>query len=120
MLSLVHGVIPGEAPVCAQRVDRWLAVSPFVADHLANAERIGRSDIGVVANGIDLERFSAPPVELIRRPVQVLWASTYIPLRRKALESLAAAVLEQPDAELTVVFDRLPDEAYRPAPGSGS
>jgi glycosyltransferase involved in cell wall biosynthesis len=107
-LSIVHGVTAGEAPVRASRIDRWIAVSPFVADHLVESEGLRRTDVGVVPNGIDLERFSAPEVMAAPAPVRVLWASTYIPLRRKALQALAAAVVERSDAELTVVTDRLP------------
>jgi glycosyltransferase involved in cell wall biosynthesis len=107
-LAVCHGVTPGEAPVRAARIDRWIAVSPFVADHLVDAEGLRRADVRVVPNGIDLERFTAPEVEAAPQRVRVLWASTYIPLRRKALEALAAAVVERPGAELTVVADLLP------------
>jgi hypothetical protein len=107
-LSLVHGVIAGEAPVRAPRIDRWVAVSPYVADHLADNEGLQWEDIRVVPNGIDLDRFIAPALDAAPGRVRVLWASTYIPLRRQALEALAAAVLERNDAELTVVADRLP------------
>jgi glycosyltransferase involved in cell wall biosynthesis len=107
-LSIVHGVIPGEAPVCATRIDRWIAVSPFVADHLAEKEHLESKDIGVVPNGIDLDRFTAPEVEAVPERVRVLWASTYLPLRKEALQALCSAVVERPDTELTVVADLLP------------
>lgn len=107
-LSIVHGVIAGEAPVCATRIDRWIAVSPFVADHLVEKEQLRWKDIRVVPNGIDLDRFKAPEVEAAPERVRVLWASTYLPLRKKALKALCAAVVERPDAELTVVADLLP------------
>jgi glycosyltransferase involved in cell wall biosynthesis len=107
-LSISHGVIAGEAPVCATRIDRWIAVSPFVADHLVEKEQLRRKHIRVVPNGIDLDRFAAPEVETAPERVRVLWASTYLPLRKKALEALCAAVVERPDAELTVVADLLP------------
>jgi glycosyltransferase involved in cell wall biosynthesis len=107
-LALVHGVIAGEAPVSAPRIDRWVAVSPYVADHLAETERLQWEDVRVVPNGIDLDRFVAPQLESGSERVRVLWASTYIPLRRKALAALAAAVIKQPGTELTVVTDLLP------------
>lgn len=108
VLSVVHGAIASEAPVRASRVDRWIAVSSFVADRLIEAEGLRRDDVVVVPNGIDLTRFSAPPVAVEPPRVRVLWASTYLPLRRKALQALASAVVARPNAELTVVADRLP------------
>ena len=107
-LSISHGVIAGEAPVSATRIDRWIAVSPFIAAHLVEKERLEWKDVRIVANGIDLDRFAAPEVEAAPERVRVLWASTYLPLRTKALKALCAAVVERPDAELTVVADLLP------------
>jgi glycosyltransferase involved in cell wall biosynthesis len=107
-LAVVHGVIPGEAPVRASRIDRFVAVSPFVADHLVETEGLLREDIAVIPNGIDLNRFAAPPTNGPSQPVRVLWASTYLPLRHDALVALAHGVLDSGSAELTVVDDRLP------------
>jgi glycosyltransferase involved in cell wall biosynthesis len=107
-LAVVHGVTAGEAPVRASRIDRWIAVSPFVADHLVEVEGLCRSDVGIVPNGIDLERFFAPEVAAAPEQVRVLWASTYLGIRRRAIEELAAAVIARPNAELTVVADLLP------------
>ena len=106
-LSIVHGATASEAPASATRIDRWIAVSPYVAQHL-EAEGLESDDIEVVPNGIDLEQLSAPELDAPTDRVRVLWASTYIPVRRRALQSLAAAVIERTDAELTVVADRLP------------
>jgi glycosyltransferase involved in cell wall biosynthesis len=107
-LAVVHGVIPGEAPVRARRIDRYVAVSPFVADHLVHAEGLLRDDVTVIPNGIDLERFDGRRTAGPGERVRVLWASTYMPLRHQALVALAEGVLERQDAELTVVDDRLP------------
>jgi glycosyltransferase involved in cell wall biosynthesis len=108
-LSLVLGVTAGEAPVSAGRIDRWIAISPYVAGHLVEEEGLRPEDVVVVPNGIDLARFStAAPAPVLGR-VRVLWASTYIPLRRRALESLCTAVIERPETELTIVADLLPD-----------
>ena len=109
-LAVVHGVIPGEAPARAQRIDRFVAVSPFVADHLVEAERLLRDDISVIPNGIDLTRFDAARTTEAARPVRVLWASTFMPLRRDALLELARGVVSHDDATLTVVNDRLPED----------
>jgi Glycosyltransferase Family 4 len=108
VLSVAHGVIAAEAPVRASRIDRFVAVSPFVADHLVETEGLLREDIAVIPNGIDLKRFDAPRTSGSPQPVRVLWASTYLPLRHDALVALAHGVLESRDAELTVVDDRLP------------
>lgn len=107
-LAVVHGVIPGEAPVRAHRIDRFVAVSPFVADYLVRDEGLRRDDVAVIPNGIDLARFRAPRTTAPPRPIRILWASTYLPLRRAALEALARGVLERPGVRLTVVDDRLP------------
>lgn len=107
-LAVVHGVIPGEAPVRARRIDRFVAVSPFVADHLVRVEGLLRDDVAVIPNGIDLERFDARRTAEPADPVRVLWASTYMPLRHQALVALAQGVLEGARTELTVVDDRLP------------
>jgi glycosyltransferase involved in cell wall biosynthesis len=107
-LAVVHGVIPSEAPVRSRRIDRYVAVSPFVADHLVETEGLLREDITVVPNGIDLERFDGPIATELPSPVRVLWASTYMPLRHDALLGVARGVLERRDAVLTVVDDRLP------------
>jgi hypothetical protein len=109
-LAIVHGVIPGEAPARAQRIDRFVAVSPFVADHLVQAEGLLRDDISVVPNGIDLTRFDAPRTTQAARPIRVLWASTFLPLRRDALLEMARGVLSDENATLTVVNDRLPED----------
>jgi glycosyltransferase involved in cell wall biosynthesis len=109
-LAVVHGVIPGEAPARAQRIDRFVAVSPFVADHLVEAEGLLRDDISVIPNGIDLRRFDAARTTKAARPVRVLWASTFMPLRRDAFLELARGVLSHEDATLTVVNDRLPED----------
>jgi hypothetical protein len=108
-LAVVHGVIPGEAPVRAGRIDRYIAVSPFVADHLVRVEGLLCDDVTVIPNGIDLERFDAPCTSGPADPVRVLWASTYMPLRRDALLALARGVLQPRGAALTVVDDRLPE-----------
>ena len=108
-LSLVLGVTSGEAPVSAGRIDRWVAISPYVARHLVEEEGLRLEDVVVVPNGIDLDRFPAHAPAVTAERVRVLWASTYIPLRRKALGSLCTAVLERPETELTIVADLLPD-----------
>ena len=108
-MAVVHGVIPGEAPARAQRIDRFVAVSPFVADHLVETEGLLRNDITVIPNGIDLTHFSAPRTTEAAQSVRVLWASTFLPRRRDALVALAHGVLARPEAELTVVADRLPE-----------
>jgi hypothetical protein len=113
-MAVVHGVIPGEAPVRARRVDRYVAVSAFVADHLVEKEGLLREDITVIPNGIDLERFDAPRSTGSPEPVRVLWASTYLPLRRQALLALAEGVVERRGTTLTVVDDRLPDGLLPP------
>jgi hypothetical protein len=113
-LAVVHGVIPGEAPVRARRIDRYVAVSPFVADHLMGIEGLLRDDVTVIPNGIDLERFDAPRSTGSPEPVRVLWASTYLPLRRQALLALAEGVVERRGTTLTVVDDRLPDGLLPP------
>jgi glycosyltransferase involved in cell wall biosynthesis len=108
-ISLVLGVTAGEAPVSASRIDRWVAISPYVAGHLVDEEGLRSEDVVVVPNGIDVARFPAPAKAAASERVRVLWASTDIPLRRKALEALCAAVIERPEAELTIVADLLPD-----------
>jgi hypothetical protein len=107
-LGVVHGVIPGEAPARAQRIDRYVAVSQFVADHLVETEGLLPEDVTVIPNGIDLDRFDAPRMTGPADPVRILWASTYMPLRHEALVALVRGVLERPSTELTVVDDRLP------------
>lgn len=107
-LGVVHGVIAGEAPARAGRIDRFVAVSQFVADHLVETEGLLTEDVAVIPNGIDLGRFDAPPMTGPADPVRVLWASTYMPLRHDALIGVVEGVLERPDATLTVVDDRLP------------
>lgn len=106
-LSLVLGVTPGEAPVSAGRIDRWVALSPYVAGHLVEEEGLRSEDVVVIPNGIDVAHFPAPAQAAASERVRVLWASTYIPLRRKALEALCAAVIERPETELTIVADLL-------------
>jgi Glycosyltransferase Family 4 len=108
-LAVVHGVIPSEAPVRARRIDQYIAVSPYVADHLVESEGLMRDDVAVIPNGIDLARFDAPRTAERGDPVRVLWASTYMPLRHRALIALAEGVLERGETELTVVDDRLPE-----------
>lgn len=108
-LAVVHGVIPGEAPSRAGRIDRFVAVSPFVRDHLVETEGLLPGDITVIPNGIDVTRFDAKRTAGVPGPVRVLWASTFLPLRREALLSLARGVISSRDATLTVVDDRLPE-----------
>jgi Glycosyltransferase Family 4 len=108
-LAVVHGVIAGEAPARARRIDRFVAVSPFVRDHLVETEGLLPSDITVIPNGIDVTRFDGERPAGAPSSVRVLWASTYMPLRREALLSLARGVIASRDATLTVVDDRLPE-----------
>ena len=114
-VAVLHGVTAGEAPVRANRIDRFVAVSPFVADHLVEAEGLLRDEVVVIPNGIDLARFDARRAAAPPNPVRVLWASTYIPLRREALAALARGVLTRPRARLTVVADRLPGDLLPPS-----
>jgi hypothetical protein len=109
-LAAIHGIISGEAPVAAHRIDRFVAVSPYIRDFLVETERLLPGDVVVVPNGIDVVHYDAPPLTGLTLPTRVLWASTYLPLRHEALVSLAAAVVTRDDVRLTVVQDRLPND----------
>lgn len=109
-VCVVHGVTADEAPVRPARIDRYVAVSPFVADELTRRHGIVREHVVVVPNGVDLRRFDAPPVAGPPDPVRLLWPSTYIPLRHTALAALVAAVERLEHTRLSVVADHLPPD----------
>jgi glycosyltransferase involved in cell wall biosynthesis len=109
-MAVVHGITSDEAPVRPARIDRFVAVSPLVADTLTARDGIWPTDVVVIPNGIDLEVFDAPPLPAAPDGVRVLWASTYIPLRRSALAALLAAVERLDRVTLTMVGDHLPGD----------
>ncbi len=113
-LAVIHGITHDEAPVRRARIDRFVAVSPLVADTLTTRDAIWPSDVVVIPNGIDLEAFDAPATTTVPDVVRVLWASTYVPLRRSALAALLATVERLDGVTLTVVSDHLPGDLVAP------
>lgn len=109
-VCVVHGVTADEMPARPARIDRYVAVSPFVADELTRRHGIVPEHVVVVPNGVDLRRFDAAPVARPPDPVRLLWPSTYIPLRHAALRALVTAVERLEHTRLTVVADHLPPD----------
>ena len=107
-LAVIHGVTPGEMPVRTDRIDRFVAVSAFVAAKLVARDRIAPDEIAVIRNGIDLHEFDAPRIDQEPSLVRALWASTTVRSRRPALTALAAAVERSEHVHLTIVEDNLP------------
>ena len=115
-LAIIHSPWPDEYPVRLPRIDRFIAVSPYIADLLQTRHRLRPEDIGVIANGIDTGYFDAPPLDHRNGPVRVLWGSVYHPDRHDALVSVIDRVLARDDLRLTVVDAHLP-EGLVPADG---
>ncbi len=109
-LAVILGITRDEAPTRLDRVDRFVAVSPLVADRLVAHYRVSQEDVVVIPNGIDLQDFHAPSIRDEPRIVRVLWASTYIPLRHSGLVALIRAVQSLESVTLTIVNDNLPPD----------
>ncbi len=107
-LALIHSPWPDEYPVRLHRIDKFVAVSPFIADLLRTKHRIRAEDIAVIPNGVDTAHYDAAPVPRPPLPVRVLWASVYHPDRHEALVAVLEAVLAREDLRLTVVDAHLP------------
>ena len=74
-LAIIHSPWPDEYPVRLPRIDRFIAVSPYIADLLQTRHRVRPEDIGVIPNGVDTSYFDAPPLGNRKGPVRVLWGS---------------------------------------------
>src|SRR5918999_33684 len=75
VLAVVQSPLPDEAPVKRSRIDRFVAVSPYLADLLVTRHKIARDHVTVVQNGVDVARLDAPERSGCDEPVDVLWAS---------------------------------------------
>ena len=107
-LAIIHSPWPDEYPVRLPRIDRFIAVSPYIADLLQTRHGLRREDVGVIPNGIDTSYFDAPSLGDLRGQVRVLWGSVYHPDRHDALVSVIDSVLARDDLRLTVVDAHLP------------
>lgn len=107
-LALIHSPWPDEYPVRLHRIDKFVAVSPFIADLLRTKHRIRAEDIAVIPNGVDTAHYDAAPVPRPPLPVRVLWASVYHPDRHEALVAVVNGVLQRDDLRLKVIDAHLP------------
>ena len=107
-LALIHSPWADEYPVRMHRVDRFIAVSEYIADELRRKHGVRSEHLDVIPNGIDTRRFQAERVTSPRLPAEVLWGSVYHPDRHGALVAVVETVLARDDLNLTVVDARLP------------
>ena len=106
-LALIHSPWEDEYPVRMHRIDRFIAVSDYVADELRRKHGVRSEHLGVIPNGVDTHRFQAERVRA-RRPAEILWGSVYHPDRHGALVAVLETVLARDDLKLTIVDAELP------------
>jgi len=78
-----------------------IAVSRGTAAHV---EKLGASDVTVVANGVDHDRFS-PPQHRPNSPIEIVFIGRLIANKGPAAALAAFSSLDQPDTRLTFVGD---------------
>lgn len=91
----IHSQWENEKPVLSDRIRRYIAIRPDIAEKLMRVDRIRAEKIAIIPNGIDFARFNRDYMTEIHNRKIVLFVGTLDRLRKRTILDLSRRADEE-------------------------